>query len=58
MNSFEEKLYSAFTTITDIAAVKIRITVSLIDTISLRYITRFENMFSIVININLKLRTD
>ncbi len=58
MSSFEKKLYSAFTMITDTAAAKIRIIVSLIDTISLGYITRFENMFSTTVNVSLSLKTD
>ena len=58
MNSFEEKLYSAFIIITDTAAVKVRIVVSLTDIINLGYITRFENMFSTVVSVNLKLRID
>ncbi len=58
MNSFEEKLYSAFIIITDTAAVKVRIVVSLIDTINLGCIMRFENMFSIIVSISLRLKTD
>ncbi len=58
MNSFEEKLYSAFTAITDIVAVKIRIVVSLTDIIGLGCITRFENMFSIVVSVSLRPRID
>ncbi len=58
ISSFEKKLYSAFITITDIAAAKIRIIISLIDIINLGYITRFENMFSTVVSVNLKLRID
>ena len=58
ISSFEEKLYSAFTIITDTAAAKIRIVVSLTDIIGLGYITRFENMFSTAVSINLKPRID
>ncbi len=58
MNNFKKKLYSAFTAITDITAAKIRTAVSLINIISLRYITRFENIFNTIVSINLKLKTD
>ncbi len=58
MSNFEEKLYSAFIAITDIAAAKVYIVVSLIDIIGLGCITRFENMFSIVVNVSLRLRID
>ena len=58
MNSFEEKLYSASTAITDIAVAKVYIAVSLIDIIGLGRITRFENIFSIAVSVNLRLRID
>ena len=58
MNNFEKKSYSAFTTITDIAAAKVRIIISLIDIIGLGYITRFENIFSIAVSVSLRLKID
>jgi len=58
MNSFKEKLYFASTAITDIAAAKIRIIVSLIDIIGLGYITRFENIFNTAVSISLRLKID
>ena len=58
MNSFEEKLYSAFIIITDIAAAKIRTVVSLTDIISLGCITRFENIFSTAVSVNLRSKID
>ncbi len=58
MSSFEEKLYFAFTVIMDIAAAKVRIVVSSTDIIGLGCITRFENMFSTVVSVSLRLRTD
>ncbi len=58
MNNFEKKLYFAFTTITNTAAAKIRTTASPINTISLGYITRFENIFNTIVNISLRLKTD
>ncbi len=57
-SSFEEKLYSAFIAITDIAAAKVYTIISLIDIISLGYITRFENMFSTAVSVNLRLKID
>ncbi len=58
MSSFEKKLYFAFTTITDTAAVKVHIIISLINIINLKYIIRFENIFSITVSVSLRLRTD
>ncbi len=58
MNSFKKKLYFAFTIITDIAVAKVRTAASLIDIISLGYIMRFENIFSITVSVNLKPRID
>ncbi len=58
MNSFEEKLYFASITIIDIVAAKIRIVVSLINTIDLGYIMRFENIFSTVVSVRLRLKID
>ncbi len=58
MNSFEEKLYSAFIIITNTAAAKIRIVTSLTDTINLGYITRLENMFNTAVSVSLKPKTD
>jgi len=58
ISSFEEKLYFVFITITDTAAAKIRTVISLIDIISLGYITRFENIFSTVVSVSLKLKID
>ena len=58
MNNFEKKLYFTFTIITNTAAAKIRIVASPINIISLGYITRFENMFSTTVSVNLRLRTD
>ncbi len=58
INSFEKKLYSAFTTIINTAAAKIYIAASPINTISLGCITRFENIFNTTVNINLRLKID
>ncbi len=58
MSSFEKKLYSASTAITDIAAAKVRIIASPIDIIGLGCITRFENIFSTAVSVSLRLRTD
>ncbi len=58
MNNFEKKLYFTFTIITNTAAAKIRIVASPTDTIDLGYITRFENIFSIIVNINLRSKID
>ncbi len=58
MSSFEKKFYFAFIAIMDIAVVKVYIIVSLTDTIGLGCITRFENIFSTVASISLRLKTD
>ncbi len=58
MNSFEEKLYSAFIAITDTAAAKIYIIISPTNTINLGYITRFENIFSTAVSVSLRLKID
>ncbi len=58
INSFEEKSYFAFTTITDTAIIKIHTTTSPTDTISLGYITKFENIFNTAVSVSLKPKTD
>ncbi len=44
--------------ITDIAAAKVYIVVSLINIIDLGCITRFENMFSTAVSVSLRLKID